>query len=563
MASLNIACGVITMMSPGVNGGICFMDGRIVGAFIDESGARGEQAMMVLSQLSGFTCSFMPYNRESVAQDVAHVRDVITTSQPVYDQDEIKALSAISQPAPAKSIFAPRAKAAGSALGPSHIRASSKAASQRQGKSTPNVDEASPLPPPEMNPDVLIEASYKRSTPISPAIASTLFRHFMAAENLQDFLDADGKLADAPTLNKNQLKMLDIVRELSDPELFEEQAEIDLKDSRSLTEEQKKHLKAVEGLINRAEFEQETGELKFEGLEISDEMLMVLGQALASRSRAQQKAEFQEANEELEETDETVLKDFVEPVAGPLPVIDQGPRGLSDLVLPEDFQGIQKIEVDLDTAKLNPVEALAHQETYKRAAKAIVDHWKFLAPAAVALLCVLAYTIPALMRGTTAAAIDKKVVLDQTRILVNDDIRSESPRHKVQQSMPKGSVGPISIASNTAATQVSEDTSDQDAINDARAAIAEGDTNKAVAILEEALSSNPSAVDTRLELIRVYQSKKQLKRARYLAVVGFRAPGNNPSQRMELWKLYMECTEIKPDLPATAPKTSNQPNIHS
>jgi len=538
VCAMKLPCGIVTMMSGSLNGGFAFMDGRIVGAFVDETGARGEQALNTLAALAGARCDFMPFDRHNVQQEATHMRDVITTSEPVLDPHSLSANkpqigfddAPTNQPADNPPV--------------QQQDAGSPSPDTPTG-SLPVVVTSAPMAVTHTEPAADPLAGRRSRIAITPLVASTLFKHFVAAENLQDFLEEDGHLTEAPTLNEAQLRLLDIVRELTDPELFEEKSEVDLKDSTSLTTDQKQDLTIFAGVTSPLDFVRSTGQLDFQGLQVTEEQMVELGQVLAARSLAQQKEEFVEQTGIPADAEETVLKDFVEPAApDTVPDKEEGrPTVLGKAGFASDYADLSGVHVDEVDAKYEAPGFKAEAAEEKTKPTKDVHYSKYMAPAAVAFLCVTAFIFPLIIHVSTPAVSDPQLAAEQTRLLINDEIKAQSPRN--QRPVPAQTVAPAQASGAAAASVVFDDPADNDPLAQAAVAKADGNYQKAIAILEDALSSNPQAVPVRIELIRMYKKQKNFKRARALAVIGFRAPGNTPKQRDDLWELFMQCCESK------------------
>jgi hypothetical protein len=471
----------------------------------------------------------MPFDRQNVQQEATHVRDVITTSEPVLNPD----WSTEGQPELSPAAAQPT---------PPVVQPASPVPEQ-EGTPTgsyPVVPSPAPeIAPGEQRPDPLAER--RSRIPITAPVASALFGHFVAAENLQEFLAEEGHLGDRPTLNEAQLRLLEIVRELTDPELFEEKSEVDLDDATSLTTNQKQDLTIFAGVTNPLEFVRHTGQLDNQGLQITEDQMLELGQALAARSLGQQKEEFGEQTGKLADTGETVLKEFVEHRApDTVPASDGQPSILGNAGFATDYKDLTSMHVDEVDAKYEAQGFKAHAAEEETEETKDVHYSKYAAPAAVAVLCILAFTLPALIHVSTPAVAEPEVAAEQTKILINDEIRAQSPRNQRPSAAPFAAPSAPGSASPAAAAN---DPSISDPLSEAAAAKYDGNYEKAIAILEEALSANPQAVDARIELIRLYKKQKNLKRARALAVIGFRAAGNTPKQRDALWDLFMECCE--------------------
>ena len=459
---LNLRSGMIKVSSNTLNGGIAFLDGKIVAACVDETGDKGQSAFNTLASLKQLSCEYLALNDEQGQKPSSFAKDV---------------------------------------------------------------------------------AADHATAPVSANTVTELFQQMVASDNRREFFNDDGTFKDADrALSQEQLKLLEVVRELSDAEAFHEQSQPDLDSTVSLSEKQAKAVKALAASADPEGFSQYTGELDNKELVVTDEQLWMLGEILGERSPQEHKSEFAQESQQLKTTGHEHFRDFV-PVAQ-APAEDAMPAALelTRAGFPSDFHTGDPTAVKgtktKDVSEWIPgqsdgmsmvVPAKLQQHRYAR----------LVAPAMVAIVCVSLFAILATVRNLDNFTVSPEIGKEQTHRLVDEQFRLESPlRARPVPAQPKAAAAPNqSPPPNTTA-----DSHDTESLFEAKLAQNKGQADKAAQILEDALTANPLSCAMRIQLIKLYKAKGQLRRARELAILGFKL-ASTPADRKALWDLFIECQQ--------------------
>jgi hypothetical protein len=473
--------GTLEVASPQARGFVMFVRGGISAAFIEKTGEQGSRALALLRECQSQIFGF-------TAAETSAARSGEPAASAVSPGSESASAAAVQGGA--------RPPATGSASGIATVEPPSASApdvpaarlnSSSGAEPSAFVPDGDPAEATWVEPEpTLIEGAPQQTQSQVEAIAA---------------ISAQPGPSQPPTVDPTQLTeeqriLMSILSSVKDPMSFhEETSGLDLNSNESLTAEQRRML------------------------------------------------EFYADGKAIPAAEQTFLQNIPTPVV-PFERSTRAPlRPAKDEIaaaqtIASDYQRLDEVHYDAlsaaPTPEKQPVKPLV--DTSNK-----IDWSKLIGPAVVALMAVGMFTVPAVIRQSASEGDASELSRQQTEMLVREELRNESltvSKHQRPSSLPPGQNGPAGGGGDS-------DTSNDpaSAVRQARSANDAGRSDKAIQILEATLEANGDATEARIELIKLYKAKRNLKRARELAVIGFRSGNTTPEQHNLFWQLFKECQE--------------------
>jgi hypothetical protein len=157
-------------------------------------------------------------------------------------------------------------------------------------------------------------------------------------------------------------------------------------------------------------------------------------------------------------------------------------------------------------------------------------------------LCLGIFTIPAAIREAATGKSSEQLAHDQMRILIEEDISSETPNtardearasYGGQGSSSGGQGGPGSGGGDQGG-------GGGETLSFARSLAAKGNVEAAIGYYEQAITANPAAIGARLELIQAYLTTKKHVKARQLCLSTLKCRLTD-SEIALVWSLLRQC----------------------
>lgn len=372
-----------------------------------------------------------------------------------------------------------------------------------------------------------------------------------ATENeFREFLANTGALTNTDdSLPEQKKKLLEMARQFSDEEAFQHVAYPDLHSTQGLSERQQQVIQALVRTADVQAFSAHTGALDDARLALNEEQIWMLGEVLLSRSTDDQKREFVEIDSRMRSESEHLGRAFSEPEMPPPPEGQTSPKGLSTPAFASDFKRSDIIDLDNEKAKQSGFGALTSSDdagVVRRSRLRVARYKKFLAPAVMASLCLALFTVPAVLRGPSQMSDDDELWQQQTDQMMDEELQAEAEQRREQKPVAAQPASqavlpqPQTPAPSASAGESAQSEPAQSPLVASTSQTITVDANDQDA-LEKALAANPQSLQLRIALVRLYKAKKDFKRARQLAVLGFNLPNATSEERNELWRLFKEC----------------------
>jgi hypothetical protein len=512
---LRVYSGRILLASEQFNGSITFRDGKIIASYVAETGLTGEAA----------------FNQLVLAQD----------ARCIYQADPdagLKTPSKVAANSPNRTASpAPTAAPPVTAAAPPAPNAHPASAPNAHPASAPNV---TPTPAPNAPPAPGAELPGSQTMPgqtIPELRPVELTAGSSTEEERREFLSDTGLLQTDEGLPDERKKILAVAGQFVDDEAFAQVAFPDLQSMQSLSEQQQEAMQALVALADKHQFARQTGALEDSSLTINDEQLWMLGEVLLSRSSDTQRQEFVQMDARLVAQQDEHLRPFTEPpLAQPseqaeAPLSRMIPSyatdfGRSDAMVTDEFKAKQTNFLKRSITSFDNIAAVARRPTPVNKA--------FIGPSLVAGVCVALFTVPALLRNSAESTLEPELAQQTAEFIVDEEMESSVPRRHAQ---------PFELPAGTLNSSAPESKGEQSGLNPEVAPVPQaGRTGDAlIDSLEKQLAQNSLSIESRIELIRLYKARKDLKRARELAVLGFKLPTATAEERQKLWQLFKEC----------------------
>jgi hypothetical protein len=171
--------------------------------------------------------------------------------------------------------------------------------------------------------------------------------------------------------------------------------------------------------------------------------------------------------------------------------------------------------------------------------KVVVVMANYVMPAVVVGLCVAIYVVPGILwTGSDAgmAAVLRQKQINSTADIVYDGADDTGAQGSAPFQMPQGTTGPIGGVTASGGNMEVGATDQSHAETSVNVSLADPADQE-----EFALAESRTTLPQLEQLIYNYIGKRKFRRARDLAVAGFKSPVATPEEKQRFWALYLQC----------------------
>lgn len=414
-----------------------------------------------------------------------------------------------------------------------------------------------------------------------------MIKEWEREEEKADFLSSDPSLTDIDesALSPDQKMLLEEMRKIHDPELFNEsdptlqvetEAELAMTDAqvelllRTKLDEKPFQVEGIDPDLaaaestelplskrneleffthaNKEEFDIVDGRIAEDGTIISDEERFLLENHPVVPDEIARE-EFLKADPALKDLDRPILREFA-PLAGEdaaalanlpdAPVAQATADDYSPLVAmpdqPKDQQpeGLIGRVRGMVTGKMGAYDGERIREQFAPE--------KLIGPALLVVICIAMFTVPGWLKSSASGVSSDDLARQQMRLAIEDEISAQTPyvtRERPTAAAVSGAQGSTSGGIGGGAGGGSEGSSEISSSDLGRAErlASEGKFAQAAGIYESYMGGLGGSVKFRIKLIRLYIEAKEWEKAKIMCLSALKM---NPSetQRDEIWQMY-------------------------